>query len=326
LFSTSVTAGMADIITAESPDQKNYLMPILIFGISQKSKILKTGENRLEVKYEQAPLNIYSYRSNIYPTGIVMFEQKNNNGLPNKKISLGHDINLFTLGATSLFFTQSLALNFTNFITTPVYSGIVFISSDSVISNRVTRNYFNRLTYSFPIVFLKTKCTISGGISLSENFINIGNKIELNHFNLKNLSVELKRNWHRKVYLTLKSDISFLNNHLLGIIGNDGFKPTLNLVNTISLKTKMTNTLESNLIADFIQNNIGSLQSVSAVFADYELVKTFKKNKISLRLKLENIFDQKQYLVVNRYLAVYQSIYTIPLVRRNILCTVRIGL
>lgn len=326
LFSTSVTAGVAEITTDESPVEKNYLMPVLKFRISQKSKIFKELDNRFEIKYEQIPWNVYSYRSKIYPTGIAIFEQKKNFGLPEKEMLFSHDINFFTIGTSSLFFSQSLGLNFTNHITTPSNNGIVFISTDSVMSNRITKNYLNRLTYVFPIIFLKTKCTVSGGIGFSESFINTGNKIEWNFFDLKNLSVELQRNWKRKVYFTLKSDISFINNHLPVNAGSSGFKPTLNLLNTLSLKTKIASTLESKITADFIQNNISNPQSVSAVFADCELVKTFKKNKISLRLKLENIFDQKQYLVVNRYLAVYQSVYTIPLIRRNLLCTVRIGL
>lgn len=151
-------------------------------------------------------------------------------------------------------------------------------------------------------------------------------KIELSRFNMNRFGIELKRNWNRKLYLTLKSNASFMTNPLRGLVLKNGFKPTLNLLNTFSLKAILANTLESNFSTDFIQNDITGIHSVSAIFSDCELVKTFKRNKMSVRIKVENIFDQNQYLIVNRSSAAYQSMFTVPLIGRNILCTVRFGL
>lgn len=327
LFATSSTVGVAEIATTGNfSRKKKYVMPVLQISISQKSKIFKKAENKIEIKYQQSPFSIYAYRSNIYPTGIAMFEQKKNFGLPNKELSLGHDITLFSLGASSLTFSQNLSFNFANSVSTPAYNGIVFISTDSVIRNHVTKNYFNLVSYTFPIVFLRAKCIISNNFSYSENWINSGNKIELSHFNMDNLSVEFRRNWQRQIFLSLKSNLSFINNHFRRIGNDDFLQPTVNLLNTFSLKAKITSTIETNFSIDFIQNNIKTQQAVSAIFADLELIKTFTKSKWSVRLKLANIFNEKQYLVVNRYIAAYQSFYTIPLIRRNLLCTLRFEL
>lgn len=326
LFAASANVGVVAVNTEENPIEKNYLEPVINFRISQKSKIYKNVENRFEINYNQTPLNIYSYRSKVYPTGVAAFEQNKFSGLPLKQLSFDHKISFFAISSSSLSFSQGFNLNFTNTILTPSNNGLVFISTDSVISDRITKSYFNNLFYIFPVVFLNAQCTVSGSLRFSEGFINTGEKIALNNFNSKNFSIELKRNWKRTTYLSFKSGLYVLNSHLRGIASSNGFKPTLNLLNTLSLKTQVANTLEAKFGAEWIQNNISSPQSVKALFADCELLKTFEGSKVSLRLKVENIFNEKQYLIAYRNVVNYQSLYTIPLIKRNILVTVRYGL
>jgi hypothetical protein len=140
------------------------------------------------------------------------------------------------------------------------------------------------------------------------------------------VKLELKRNWNKKIFLTAFSKLEIFKVKLPVILQSQSFKPTLNLINEVSLKGTISKTLASSISVEHIQNNLTSKDKSTGFFADAELVKSFTKSKISLRLKAENIFNQKQYLLVSRYSALYQSLYTVPLIGRNIFLSLRLEL
>jgi hypothetical protein len=325
-FSLNAAVGFSSNTIKEQNTRHRFLLPVISATVQQKYVFNNKITSQFEISYKTNAQDIYSLHTNIYPTGIAQFSNYRNANILAQGLSLNHSLFFRLKNYSTLRLSQYYSTDFSGHISLPSYSGILAINVDSATRGNNTSTYFVNGEYSFPIAALGTKVTITNDLSLSNGLIYNDNKIKKSSSVNNNLKLQIKRNWKKKLYLTLQSQLETFSVKLPNALQGQSFNKTVNLINLLGLRAIISKNLSSSLSVEQIQNNLTGINKTSGFFADAEVIKTFTKNRLSLRFKLENIFNQKEYLVVNRYSPLNQSFYTVPLIGRNAFLAMRIEL
>ena len=325
-FSLNAAVGVSSTTIKEQNARHQFLLPVISATVRQKHDFNNTINSQFEISYKTNAQDIYSLHTNIYPTGIAQFSNYLNANIPAQGLSLNHSLFFNLKKYSTLRLLQYYSTDFSGHINLPFYTGILAINVDSATRGNNTSTYFVNGEYSFPIAALGTKITITNNLGLSNGLIYNDNKIKKSRSVSNNLKLQIKRNWKKKLYLTLQSKLETFSVKLPNTLQGQSFNKTVNLINLFGLRGIISKNLSSTLSVEQIQNNLTGNNKTAGFFADVEVIKTFTKNKLSLRFKLENIFNQKEYLVVSRYSPLNQTFYTVPLIGRNAFLAMRIEL
>lgn len=321
-FYTIADAGFYFININESNKQTQTVKPAIEITLGQRHNFGNKLQSEFKVAYKTNSQEIYKLHSNIFPVGIAQFQNFNTPFTEEKSYSASNSL-YFTFKNSRLRLTQLISFNLTPPLYQQSYTGILSYSTISVTGSQPTYFYFASIEYAFPVVFLGSKVTISNNIFTSSRLIQLNSEIKKTNTTNNNISLKIQRNWNKKYFLTLKSGVEIYAVKLPGAVQNQSFKTNTNLVNGIILKGILFKTYSCTLSIDHYKNKITQNSPNSILFSDFEIVKNIEKRKLSLRFKAENIFNQKQFIIVERSSPLFQYYSTLPLIGRNIFVSIR---
>lgn len=315
-------AGFYFININEANKQNETIKPAIEITLGQRHNFGNKLQSEFKVAYKTNSQEIYKFHSNIYPSGIAQFQNYNSPLIAEKSYSASNSL-YFTFENSRLRFSQVFSYNLTSQLYQQSYTGLLSYRTISVTKSQPTYYYFATIEYVFPVVFLGSKVTISNNIFTSSRLIQLNSEIKKTITTNNDVSLKIQRNWKKKYFLTLKSGLEIYAVKLPGAVQNQSFKTNTNLVNGLILKGIVFKTYSCTLSIDHYKNKITKNSSNSILFADFEIVKNIEKRKLSLRLKAENIFNQKQFIITERSSPLFQYYSTLPLIGRNIFVSIR---
>ncbi len=324
-FLLSSEIGLIKTIIKEQNKIKSFINPLLQISLKQDHKFNQNANSNFDISYQTNTQELYKLHNNIYPNGVVQFSNNINANIPQKSLSVHHSI-YFNFKYSNLHFSQYFSQYFSAHLNQPSITGFVNFNTDSVINTNLSNTYSISGGYTFPFVLLASKVSLNYRSSIFNGIILNNERVAKSTSYNTEVNIEIKRNWNKKIFLTTNSKLLSFKVQLPLALQSQSFKPTLNLVNTLSLKGTISKTIASTIIVEHILNNFTSNSKTKGLFTDVELVKSFTKSKLSLRFKFENIFNQKQYLLVDRFSALNQNLYTVPLIGRNVFLAIRLEL
>lgn len=298
--------------------EKTNTQPRISIGIDQKQAYSKISEGEFELKYKQVPPDIYNLSTEVFPNGFASFQSYRNIFLPSRYTEASYHISFSFKNYSILNSYLHYQRNFTSYIIQPTYDILSSTSIDSAV-HQSSSTLFSLSTYSFPFLPLSIKVTLNNNISRYGYLSNIGQSLNKMAFISLTNSIELVRNWNKKTFFTLKYTNQLSRNSSSKQAQNPYLNKTINNNVLLSLKQNLGKTAYVILSSEWINNSSTGSKNASGIFMDLDFKKEFPKNRIWLAAKLENITNQSTYRIYNSYSPLYQSLLTIPLIRRNIM-------
>jgi hypothetical protein len=324
IFNTGVEAkATIGIYSIKGMEQQGSIVkPLMDISLSNRNQSGKPYKGNWSLAFSQTPVGIYAIASQILPAGIGQFRRYQNQDIPQSRLTMSGSRYISTKDYLSIRLSVNGIINFTNNLFSPVNSGFAYIFTIGNLRKRTAALNFDTEVI-FPWVALKTKVTLGGSINVSEGLLNINNTIQKQYLYQPTLYVELKRNWNKKVFLAINmsytTDITKLP---------DEYKAAYNGRPAYWVGKLMSRFVISRAIAlkatmEWVKNDFNAASEYAALFSDMDISYKFPKKRFTLNARLENITNQKQYTSINNIIGVSQSIYSIPLIARNLFISFR---
>ncbi|MCA0396287.1 MAG: outer membrane beta-barrel family protein [Bacteroidetes bacterium] len=321
-FLLDVKGGLSMVDLEEEVKHKRVLMPVYDINVSQKSRWSKVAESNVNLVWNRSPRQIFALPSQLFPTGIAQYARHLQSTVPENRLSLNHFLS-FTFPHSSLSVSQGGSIDFTPQVYRPAYSELVAINIDSVLKTTSTSSYNAYVDYIFPLVFIGTKVTWAGNINTGNRLSLVSDVVEKSKYISAGMSLKLQKNWNKKWFVTGQSDFVVFGNKLPASLKDQGFSKTTSWKNSLLVKGSFFKTYSGNISVEHYNNNSGVANATNILFADLELLKSIPAHKLNIRLKVENLFDKREFLLIYRDNPLYQTFGRTPLVGRNIFLSLR---
>ncbi|RYD80787.1 MAG: hypothetical protein EOP53_07550 [Sphingobacteriales bacterium] len=303
-LSATVRMGVADIIR----NKRNYWLPLYSVNLGYKSGQDMKRRFEIHSSFTSATPQIFQLRTGIFPQqadGYVSYKNFNNAiqtfnvysfyyyMLPNRKSSLSGYVsyNHSLQSVANNLEINSISSNY-------VYSLIEKPSTSTIASLRYFFQFFE-LSGSFTN---HTAFTISNGVSVKSTIKS------------KQAEIKYKRNWKKKFYLDLSSNVSGSTFSFNGQDKNS-FPAAMKWENKLKMNYKIRN-INCEWNGNYVHNKINSVVS-DAFIAEAGVYFIPSNKKISGSLFCYNMFNAKNYVTHQLY-PTFQSVSTIPLIRRTL--------
>lgn len=316
----SLKIGYEAYIRNDSIEKKrSYNFPV--YNLTLK-RVLSTGKNKTDIAistFNSIP-DVFKFRNFYLPNftnNYILFKNNNNQShriefrlnysgwIKRHYFFLSPSLTYSSSGyAFNYFQTSILSKTIETSIVVPNYSaGINLNYSHASVPLRMLFNFF---------IYGST----ASKIYLNEN---LPHKYTSN-FIYSNLS--LKKNWKRKYFLESKSNLTVTSSKI-PIQTNKSFNNTVVSFNSsIIQKYILKNSTNFRLEAGYFNNDALGKEKKSFFYIDAEVQFEIPRIPFQFTINLQNITNQ-QYLSNNNIEPFYQSIYTMPLVERNLLFRIR---
>jgi hypothetical protein len=296
--------------------------PLIDLSLSSRSQQTDKLRPYWSLFFSQSPVSIHELASQVFPTGIGQYNRYVNPTVPRTTLNILFGKYLQPKDYLNIHLSVNGIVSFTNNLFMPVNSGFVYVFTINNVAKRTASINFDAKVI-FPWVALKTKVTFSGSIGVSEALLRIDNDISKQQLYQPKFFIQLKRNWNKKVFVDLNinyaTDITKLpNRYKVEYSGN----PTYWL-SKLNARFLVIKNVELKAVAEWVYNRLNNISKYSAILADAELSYKFPKKRFNITARVENIGNERQYININNIVGVNQTIYTIPLIARNLFLGLR---
>lgn len=321
----SLTGGVANISLKENFKSDSWTIPVVNTGLEFKKLIANIANTNIKIGFQNENQSIYEINKTPFPRSVGQFQYTLTPQLTIPRFSANANIFFRFKDFSSLIISQFTYISLFSRVNKLAYIGFVSISADSIVKGNTTSYSNSGLKYSFPFIPLQLKVTVGGNYVSSSHLIFIDNNIGTVKRSSQLYQLELKRKWNKKVYSSYKIDLDISRQRFPSQINNAvTFHKNLSLNQKIGLKVKILDKSEVLFSMEHLHFNLPTAQKQNYLFSDFEFIQLFKHQGVSVRLKIENIFNQKKYQVFNNSDPLNISLYSIPLIQRNIFVSFRV--
>ena len=318
MFSSKTELGAVKISSTNNAVRNKNVQPKILISLNQKKSYSKILEGEFELVYKQIPAQIYSLSTEAFPNGFASYQSYRNIFIPSQSATASYRLNFSFKNYSVLWLSLNYQKNYTSAIFQPSFDILSSISIDSTV-RQPSSSLFSLTTYTFPFLPLGIKINLFNSTSRFGSLSNVNQSIfRVAFLSVKN-SIEAIRNWNKKTFLTLKFESHISQNIVTKQITNNFLNKTVNNTALFSLKQKIGKTAYTIVSLEWIKNSSSGFADAQGLFADIDFKKEFPQKKIALALKLENIANQANYRLYNSYSPLFQSLLTIPLIKRNLM-------
>ena len=320
-FFFSTELGVAHFSPGNQDSVSSFNTFIFKGTINQEHDIIDGLGGKFTAGIYQWQLQPEQLLAQYYPSNILSFNRYFDIGLPLRKLE-GSYVLAYRLpnDLTTFSFYVSGALMPNGPVTYNTYNSFIGFT-DTYLLDKSTSNKFIGFSVSVPSLLLNAMIEFNASYSSNNFLISSGNAIFETSFNYYDLFFSFKKNWNRKYFIRLSSNLFTTVSNLPNTASNAGNK-------VASLKSAVYQRLlinkQMNLVSTFnlYNNNLFTINRANFLIADMEWNYQWKQSPLSFSLKGENLFNEKNYYnYSNSVLA--QSFTTIPLIGRSIYASVR---
>jgi hypothetical protein len=321
-LSVSVNAGVSNS-TINDIKRQSYFTPEYGISLNQRFKNKKIRDLYWSVSFGEKNAPLYQLNNIYLPSSTTSFHNYNYAGETFKYL---HAIfSIFSNPANSIVSSVFLIYNhdFSSAASKIRYNQFLSFSTrviSPVSTNLLSLNY----TYGFYYRPLGLSITLGTGVDANQGVLFYKSNVVKNSSVRYYFSGELKKNFRIKNYIQLRSKYTS-NRFFPAKELTENIYPSVSNLNTyLTTRFAITKKLSAKGNLQWFEQNIFTDDQASFIFGDAEL-NYHVKNGWFISLKAQNLFNEKFYYSVNNY-ASGQSFYTVPLVPRSALVSVRFEL
>lgn len=317
-----INGGMSFNSIEEKEMKRHFSQPVLQFTARYGNTIAQKYTQNINLTFSQDVASPYQLQGYLYPVAISAFRQSINVDKAIRFADVNYSISRLWPNLSTSLFSLYFRHQFSGFASGNNYSAFASVQTDSLV-NRNAGNFFGANAMQIiPSAWLNTLLTFKAGYNTSRNLAISGSALLPIYNNAAYFSLIVKKNWQKKYFIDLSSTYT-LNHMQVPAEIKGALSSRISDWNT-SLKQRYVLSKQMNLAATvrLIDNNLFTRYSSTFVFGDMEFNYKLKKAPLFVILRGENLTNLKRYYN-NQSTPFSQSFYTVPLLQRSLLITLR---
>lgn len=297
----------------------NHLLYSL--AVNNQSKIGKSFLGKFDAFYSQHQLDANNLYSIFLPNSINIFHKNLNVGIPLRTLNVSYNIAFswkpqFVLGLYADYNT-----NFSGWSSINHLRQFIQTTSDS-LTKKSLNNYslhFNTNAFSLKNDF---HFSTDIGYNIGQRYIGNNSSLLKTNMTLLYISTTVSKNWKKVYFLTIDALYSNIGFNLPSLLQTQIAENVSDIKVSLSQRVALNRHSSIILSSDYFNKNIFTSHQLSFLIADLEYFYKVPKSPLSFTFKLQNITNQTKYNYIDNS-PLNQNFFSIPLVKRNILLTVR---
>jgi len=322
-LSLNATSGYSGVLVKEKNINTFFITPELDLRINYSIHYRKMQPFFI-FSISQSQAALYELSTYLRPLSNTIYSRHKNIQQPLKLAKLDYFQSWYW--ATNIYSSLQLSFykNFSSFATITNINNFVNSETDSIV-NIPTYNFNISSSQQIPSLFLKALIRITTGFTQNTILLSNNSKIlfGLNRNCFFNLSI--RKNWHRKYYIDLRSEINFNNFKLPENLSGRISPNVLNLKNALVQRIAFNKKMYLSASASIFSNNLFTNNKTTFPFVDAEYNIKLSKSPVTLTFRGENLTNTKRFYN-NFNTPDSQSFSNVPLVKRRIFVSCKYNL
>ncbi len=314
-LSLDAATGFSNAVIKEKSNHTSITTPEYDLHISYRTHFLKTQPfiDFYISQSQAAPYELFTY---LKPISGTYYSKHQNLRQPLKTAKIEYTQPLGLLDGSHGNFRLSYSRNFSSFASINTVNNFLSFESDSIV-NVPTYSFNISTSQQIPSLVFNAVIRLNAGFTQSSVLIANSGQILSGQSNNTFINLSFRKNWNRKYYIDLKSDINLNNFKLPKSIAGSISPKVLNFKNSLAQRFVFNKKMYVRVNSSVFSNNLFTDNRASFLFVDVEYNIKMPKSPVAFTIRGENLSNTKFFYRSYTYSSA-QSFYNVPLIKRRV--------